>query len=423
MNSNIKSFFTWISHPEELVCSVLYLLRHSTPEEANSKMKSSGQLKKCYQFLEDTSRSFATVIQEIHPKLRDAICIYYLVLRGLDTIEDDMGINIQYKKSLLLDFHTHLYEIGWSFDESSPDEKDAPLLMEFHVVIDEFLKLDKEYQESIAEITKQMGEGMALFLDRRINSVDDWNEYCHYVAGLVGIGLSKLFYYSGLEDKKFLDAEKVSNSMGLYLQKANIIRDVNEDLLDDRRFWPTEIWSKHVNYIRDLVLNKDQTKGVHCLNEMCLNTFDHLPDVIEYLSMIRDPTIFNFCAIPQTMAIATIAACLNNELVMQENVKIRKGEAIRIIYEASSMNNCLKIFIRYLDAMKKNISRSPDDPNYSKIVNKIDTLRANIRARAKYGLFDYIPKSAFAAAFVFLVFYSIRAFMLYIIASARANRK
>ncbi|OLY81405.1 Squalene synthase [Smittium mucronatum] len=420
MSSNFKNFFTWVSHPEELVCSILYLLKHSTPDETNIKMKSSGELKKCYQFLESTSRSFATVIQEIHPKLRNAICIYYLVLRGLDTIEDDMGININYKRSLLLDFHTHLYEIGWSFEESSPEEKDAPLLMEFHVVIEEFLKLDRAYQDTISDITKQMGEGMAKYLDKRINTVEDWNEYCHYVAGLVGIGLSKLFYYSGLEDKSFLDSEKISNSMGLYLQKANIIRDVNEDLLDDRRFWPTEIWSKHVNYIRDIILSKQSDKSVHCLNEMCLNTFDHVPDVIEYLSMIRDPSVFNFCAIPQTMAIATISACLNNELVLKENVKIRKGEAIRIMYEANNFNNCLKIFVRYLDTMKAKISKSPEDPSYKLLINKISTLRTNIGARVKYGLFDYIPRSYVAGFIIFLILYLIKSFMFFVIAAHHA---
>ena len=49
----------------------------------------------------------------------------------------------------------------------------------------------------------------------QVETVDDYDEYCHYVAGLVGLGLSKLFYASGLED---LASDSLSNSMGLFLQ-------------------------------------------------------------------------------------------------------------------------------------------------------------------------------------------------------------
>lgn len=52
--------------------------------------------KYCYEKLSKVSRSFALVIQQLaqpeqqSTELRDAVCIFYLVLRALDTIEDDM---------------------------------------------------------------------------------------------------------------------------------------------------------------------------------------------------------------------------------------------------------------------------------------------------------------------------------------------
>lgn len=49
----------------------------------------------------------------------------------------------------------------------------------------------------------------------QVETVDDYDEYCHYVAGLVGLGLSKLFHASGLEE---LAPDSLSNSMGLFLQ-------------------------------------------------------------------------------------------------------------------------------------------------------------------------------------------------------------
>jgi phytoene/squalene synthetase len=38
------------------------------------------------EMLVKTSRSFAMVIQELGDELRDAVCIFYLVLRALDTV-------------------------------------------------------------------------------------------------------------------------------------------------------------------------------------------------------------------------------------------------------------------------------------------------------------------------------------------------
>ena len=60
------------------------------------------------------------------------MCIFYLVLRALDTVEDDMNIPIKKKVAMLKEFHTHLYEEDWRFMEST--EKDKTVLEEFPVV-------------------------------------------------------------------------------------------------------------------------------------------------------------------------------------------------------------------------------------------------------------------------------------------------
>lgn len=66
-------------------------------------------------------------------------------------------------------------------------------------------------------------------------------QYCHYVAGLVGIGLSRLFSASQLEDPEVGRDTELANSMGLFLQKTNIIRDYLEDTQEGRVFWPQEV--------------------------------------------------------------------------------------------------------------------------------------------------------------------------------------
>ena len=84
-----------------------------------------------------------------------------------------------------------------------PNEKDRQLLVEFDVIIEGFLKLKPAYQTIIADITKRMGNGMAHYATAGINveTIADYDEYCHYVAGLVGLGLSDMFSACGFECK------------------------------------------------------------------------------------------------------------------------------------------------------------------------------------------------------------------------------
>jgi farnesyl-diphosphate farnesyltransferase len=45
--------------------------------------------------------------------------LFYLILRGLDTVEDDMTIPIEKKDKILREFYTYLDISGWTFTESS----------------------------------------------------------------------------------------------------------------------------------------------------------------------------------------------------------------------------------------------------------------------------------------------------------------
>ena len=63
------------------------------------------------------------------PVHRPAICIFYLVLRALDTVEDDMTIPREEKVAMLQQFHANLRNPTWKYLESN--EKDRAVLEEF----------------------------------------------------------------------------------------------------------------------------------------------------------------------------------------------------------------------------------------------------------------------------------------------------
>jgi farnesyl-diphosphate farnesyltransferase len=205
--------------------------------------------------------------------------LFYLTLRGLDTVEDDMTLPIERKDEVLREFHTYLDIPGWTFTESFPlfgymlildgkDEADRQLLVEFDVVIKEFGAINEKYRIVIKDIAECMGNGMADYANNAahnlcgVDTVEDFDLYCYYVAGLVGEGLTRLFIESGKENPKLTEAQDLYSTpnevadfsayaMGLFLQKTNIIRDYREDLDDKRQFWPKQVWSKYATELSD----------------------------------------------------------------------------------------------------------------------------------------------------------------------------
>lgn len=91
--------------------------------------------------------------------------------------------------------------------------------------------------------------------------------------------------------------------------------------------YPKEIWGNYVDTLETLGDSSNRDKARECLNEMVIDALGHIPDVFAYMAEIKNQTVFNFCAIPQVMAIATLALLYDNGEVFEGVVKIRKGES------------------------------------------------------------------------------------------------
>ena len=344
---------------------------HDAPHRRDPE-KEAPSLRTCFEFLDLTSRSFSAVIQELHPELLVPVAIFYLILRALDTIEDDMTIALAEKDPLLRDFHNVLKKEGWTYDGCGPNEKDRIVLVQFNNIVEEFIKIKPAYQEVIKDITQKMGGGMADFCNNAefnangVDTVKDYDLYCHYVAGLVGNGCTRLFVESGLANPALLERPHLQESMGLFLQKTNIIRDIKEDLDDKRRFYPKEIWSKHVTNFEDLFKPENKAAALNCSSEMVLNALGHADECLFYLAGLKEQSVFNFAAIPQSMAIATLELVFRNPKLFEKNVKITRGESCRIMTESTqNLKGVCEVFRKYVRRIhKKNI---PQDPNFLKI--------------------------------------------------------
>ena len=387
-------------------------------ENQHTNLQLSSDLLFCEQILNKVSRSFAAVIAGLHPSLRVPVAIFYLVLRALDTIEDetdltrfvpgtrhtevqrrfvnDSVVGFERQCKLLSTFYQRLPSNATApttptmYDEFSIDGigGDAPaeqdLLESFGCVLRVFAALPVSHQTVIADITRDMANGMVEFAGRDLASgsdnVEEYNKYCHYVAGLVGIGLTRQFVASGLEDgtDERLNLELkspshgwpnratyLSNSMGLFLQKTNIIRDYLEDLIEGRSFWPKDIWSIYSPEGLDK-LKDDPDQALACLNHMVTDALEHGTDSLSYLEALAEPSIFAFAAIPQVMAIATMAEVYNEPQLFTGICKIRKSLAASIMLNVNNMNDINTWFRKFATEILNKVN--PNDPSASRTI-------------------------------------------------------
>ena len=85
--------------------------------------------------------------------------------------------------------------------------------------------------------------------------------------------------------------------------------------------------------------------------------YRHAPESLKYMERVRDPQNFRFCAIPQVMAIGTLALCYNNPKVFRgkslsigalhahaitslyTSVKLRKNSSAALHVEGEHVSN------------------------------------------------------------------------------------
>lgn len=411
---------------------VLALLRYSRRASQARKIMTSTMephWRYAYDALCNVSRSFAVVIMQLHPDLRNPVCVFYLVLRALDTVEDDTSADEELRRRICESFWTFLpkprvstvanghqptfttcrsrlsrdappptmkMDAGVKLDEkldfncfsaSSPlpsdrsDENcrtedaftpwsssqfgsgaEKELCERFEEVVTCFGELEPAYQEIIINIARRTGKGMADYIHQKsCDTIADYDMYCHYVAGLVGYGLTDIFVESKREDSRLGQRTVLSNSMGLFLQKTNIIRDYLEDIEEGRTFWPREIWCQYADNLTDLKDSANRKFALACLNHMVMDALQHVPHCLEYMSGIRSTDVFNFVAIPQVMAIATLSECYHNGRIFEGVVKVRRARTASLILNTTGMDAVYKHFFHQAHEMLSVID--PRDPN------------------------------------------------------------
>lgn len=203
--------------------------------------------------LQQVSRSFSFCIAQLVNPPRDLIALAYLLFRVVDTIEDSpwdsqahQFENFDFFEQCLTADVSAVSLANWhhGFDPSIP-KAELSLLKDMDKLIHELHALQPKQKEILTTKLSQMIAGMKFFLANHydqtglvLTAEHQVNQYCFFVAGLVGELLTE-FFADGLDDFK-IDDELLINAFhfGLFLQKINILKDQAKDEKLGRKLIP-----------------------------------------------------------------------------------------------------------------------------------------------------------------------------------------
>ncbi|MAF85313.1 MAG: hypothetical protein CL875_02350 [Dehalococcoidales bacterium] len=316
--------------------------------------------KYCEEILPKVSRTFALNIAQLKGDIYKAVLLGYLLFRIADTFEDNNFQNETQKITALRDYseifrgnknlneRLKLYEsLKFRWEEESPDKN---LVENGGRVIGCYFDLPDVYREIVAPHIARTSEGMAKFQKRKLESnskvfqlqnVKDLEEYCYYVAGIVGEMLTQIFCQQ--EDISALksELEKYQTQFGLALQVINIVKDYQKDIERGWYYIPASITEKY-GITLDKVTNLSIFQKKRILSELAPVILDYFNSTLKYIKTIPESErpIRMFCIIPFVLAYNTL---LN--ITQMKGNKLPRDQVTTILVKCDSFarsNNLLE---------------------------------------------------------------------------------
>ncbi|MFU8876602.1 MAG: squalene/phytoene synthase family protein, partial [Wenzhouxiangellaceae bacterium] len=255
--------------------------------------------------LEGVSRTFALTIPSLPEALRVPVTNAYLLCRIADTIEDDANLGVEQKAR----FGSQFVRV---VEGQEPPCKFAATLGP--ILAPETLSAERELIERTADVVRithslgpaqrraltrcvaLMSAGMHRFQNsagpQGLENMHRMDEYCYFVAGVVGEMLTELFsdYADDIAPRR-RQLLRLAPSFGQGLQMTNILKDI----FDDRRrgicwlprseFGPADNLGDS-SFKFDLVGALDQRALREGLERLVVTAHGHLRNALEYTLLI-----------------------------------------------------------------------------------------------------------------------------------------
>lgn len=203
--------------------------------------------------LNQVSRSFALCIAKLETPLKAWVGLTYLICRILDTVEDSYWEIAHQQLSKFEGFDRFLLsrptdeEIqAWSADFPQDIKAgELQLIQDSKTIFHDLHEAPPGVRAIIQQLVSSMSLGMKHFLKRKesnrmtLKTMPEVNQYCFFVAGVVGEALAKLVDLVEPKFKLVRSRIKDAHHFGLFLQKVNLLKDQLGDENEGRFLVPS----------------------------------------------------------------------------------------------------------------------------------------------------------------------------------------
>lgn len=272
--------------------------------------------------LPQVSRTFALTIPELPAGLDQAIANAYLLCRIADTIEDEPALSPASKS----DFQDRLVAAIAGREPAGGLSRalaaglsghTLPAEVELAAGLDQVLRCTQSLapvqQEAMRRCLAIMCRGMSEFQRNAgpdgLPGQGDLDQYCYYVAGVVGEMLTELFAnHDPAIAARRPALLRLAGSFGQALQMTNILKDVWEDRARGVCWWPRDLFAAEGVDLARL----DQARGTpgfsRALGRLIGVAHGHLRNALDYTLLIprRQAGIRRFCLWAIGLAVLTL---------------------------------------------------------------------------------------------------------------------
>jgi farnesyl-diphosphate farnesyltransferase len=302
------------------------------------------------QTLPHVSRTFALTIPQLPPALRAPVTNAYLLCRIADTIEDEPAVSPPETIALMQRFKD---AVAGRADPVALVRDLAPLLSDSTLPAERDLVLNMErvirltagfepgQRRAIIRCVELMCYGMPHFQFNAslagLARSTDLDDYCYYVAGVVGEMLTELFCCHSEDIAKHrTEMEALAESFAQGLQMTNILKDVWEDRSRGVCWFPQSVFSPHGVDLAQLSAEPHDPGFAEGLRELIGVAHAHLRNALEYTLLIppQEAGIRRFLLWAVGLAILTLRK-------IDSNPRYTAGSQVKVTRSAVAMTRIL----------------------------------------------------------------------------------
>jgi len=294
------------------------------------------------QILPHVSRTFALTIPQLPEGLRTAVTTAYLLCRIADTIEDEPALSPPETLAFLQRFNA---AVGGAGDPALLGREVAgrlsarTLATEHELVAhtDRILRVLATFNERQRSAIQRCLELMCYGMPRFQFSASlaglarsaDLDDYCYYVAGVVGEMLTELFCdHSPLIASRRGRLSALAASFAEGLQLTNILKDVWEDRARGACWLPQDVFTRHGVDLAQVSSQPFDPRFGAGFRELVGVAHAHLRNALEYTLLIprREAGIRRFCLWAIGLAVLTLQKIARNPAFTKgSEVKVKRS--------------------------------------------------------------------------------------------------